>query len=330
MAPAPYRRCELRQTGSERFSALNSLGPRITLVLAAPLLGIFVTGFASALGQIIIMRELLVLFYGNELSTGLVFTCWLLWTAVGSGCAGRWRPRLRPTAPMLAATLLLLAWLLPATLVWIRATRSLWGIPLGEVLSPGKMLLIACTTTGPFCLVSGFLFAFTWRLQTLQVSGKAAQPLHIYLGEAAGGALGGLFLYFVALPHWTTVTATLLGAGLLWLAAAGLLWASRKPSRDTVKPRLLAFLLLCGAVLIAAVISAARWDCFTHRWQWGPQLVTVRDSPYHNLALIRQRSLAIFGARPADCRAGRAPGAVTASPAAHRLAGGRGNRRPAG
>jgi spermidine synthase len=267
---------------------VNSLVSRIALVLTAPLLGITVTGFASALGQIIMMRELLVLFYGNELSAGLVFTCWLLWTAAGSGLAGRWSPCLRGEAPVLAITLLLLALLLPATLVWIRATRPLWGIPLGEVLSPGKMLLIAATTTGPFCLVSGFLFAFTWRLQTVEISGKQAQPLHIYLGEAAGSALGGLFLYFVALPRWTVVTAVLLGAWLLLLAAAGILWGSRKRSTEAVKPHVLTFWLLCGAVLVAAVIAAARWDAVTHRWQWGPQLVTVRDSPYHNLALIRQ------------------------------------------
>ena len=103
-----------------------------------PLIAISVTGFASSLGQILILRELLVLFYGNELSTGLVFTSWLLWTAAGSGIAGRWSHRITPSGNTLSLLLVLLAILLPATLCWIRATRVLLEHPAGRTASPGQ------------------------------------------------------------------------------------------------------------------------------------------------------------------------------------------------
>ena len=46
-------------------------------------------GFTSVIAQVVLMRELMVAFYGNEISLGLVLACWLLWTALGSGVFGR-------------------------------------------------------------------------------------------------------------------------------------------------------------------------------------------------------------------------------------------------
>ena len=46
-------------------------------------------GFTSVIAQVVLMRELMVAFYGNEISLGLVLACWLLWTALCSGVFGR-------------------------------------------------------------------------------------------------------------------------------------------------------------------------------------------------------------------------------------------------
>ena len=40
-------------------------------------------GFTAAIAQIVLMRELMVVFYGNEISLGLMLGSWLFWTAVG-------------------------------------------------------------------------------------------------------------------------------------------------------------------------------------------------------------------------------------------------------
>ena len=49
-------------------------------------------GFSAVIGQIVLMRELIVVFNGNEISLGIMLATWLFWTAAGSslsGCAGR-------------------------------------------------------------------------------------------------------------------------------------------------------------------------------------------------------------------------------------------------
>ena len=44
----------------------------------------FILGLTSMIGQIIIIRELVVAFYGNELSLGIILACWLFWVALNA------------------------------------------------------------------------------------------------------------------------------------------------------------------------------------------------------------------------------------------------------
>ena len=48
-------------------------------------------GFSAVIGQIVLMRELIVVFNGNEISLGIMLAMWLLWTSAGSGLASWFR-----------------------------------------------------------------------------------------------------------------------------------------------------------------------------------------------------------------------------------------------
>src|ERR1035441_6893318 len=41
-------------------------------------------GCSAVLGQIVLMRELMAVFNGNEISLGILLAIWLFWTAIGS------------------------------------------------------------------------------------------------------------------------------------------------------------------------------------------------------------------------------------------------------
>mgnify|MGYP001765221631 CR=1 FL=1 len=60
-------------------------------------------GVTAAVGQIVLLRELLTVFQGNELSIGITLAVWLLWTAAGSAGLGRLTARVAqhwmPTDP---------------------------------------------------------------------------------------------------------------------------------------------------------------------------------------------------------------------------------------
>ena len=241
-------------------------------------------GFASTIGQIIILRELLVLFCGNEISIGLIFVSWLLWTALGSSVGGRCGARTTHDASVLPTALVLLALLLPASVLWIRATRVIWTIPTGEMIGPFTMLLISLAGTGLFCVTSGALFGLAWASLTVASEKGSAQPLLIYLGEAMGAAVGGLFFYFVLLTRASIFEGTLYISLIVVLLAALLFGVQRRLSLR--RPASLAVVLVAFTLVAGALISSADLDRKSRHWQWGPKLLTVRDTPYQNLALL--------------------------------------------
>lgn len=242
---------------------------------------IFMTGFAASVGQILVIRELLVIFYGNELSTGLILACWLLCTAAGSGLTGRICRKNPPDFKILLAGFAVLCAVLPATIVWVRAARALWSIPSGELLSPAMMLVIGVCATAPLCFVSGGLFAVAWELCRADARG-GENPVSVYLAESLGAGAGGLVFYFLLLPLYPSFAGSLclvlfLLAGAM---AAGAGWKYHGK-------------VLCSLFLAAIFIPACvffsysdRVDLLTHRLQWGKSFFQSRDTPYHNLVFL--------------------------------------------
>src|SRR5271157_876407 len=80
---------------------------------------LILAGCTAACAQIVLMRELMVAFRGNEISIGLALGTWLFWTAVGSVAAPAWEPQ-----RLVAAIEALLALALPATVLAVRAART--------------------------------------------------------------------------------------------------------------------------------------------------------------------------------------------------------------
>lgn len=120
---------------------------------------LFLIGFLAIVAQLILIRELLVVFYGNELSTAIILCSWLVWTSLGSTILGRITDNLPNKQKVFALAQLLLSILLPASIFTVRLSKIIWNIPVGEIVDLGRMMLISFSILAPFCLLSGFLFA---------------------------------------------------------------------------------------------------------------------------------------------------------------------------
>lgn len=235
-------------------------------------------GFAAAVTQTAVLRELLVMFSGFEPALGLALSCWLLWTAAGSALARR--PGARPffRGPGLVWLLSLMALLLPATVLFIRAWRMFWALPPGELPGLGGMLAACLAAPGPFCLASGFTFVCLWSAAADQ---GGLRPLWVFMGEALGAALGGLVFTFLLLP-WLCMFEISLVAGLMVLAGAAVVALSGSGVRGAAR------WLVCPAavlVLAAALPMAEDIELASRQWQWGRGVLEVVDSPFQNLAL---------------------------------------------
>ena len=237
-------------------------------------------GFTAAIAQIVLMRELMVVFYGNEISLGLMLGSWLFWTAAGSGIAGRFA---REPRRLMAGLEALVALALPATILAVRASRGvLEGVP-GESLGPGPMLLGSLATLSVFCVLSGALFAAGSRLYANQAATSTGEATgSVYLLEALGSAAGGMLAGLV-LVRYVAPLEIALGLGLLnLLAAVGLVVRERFARRA-------AMAALAGiTVLLALPFGVPRLETASIERFWrGFHLVATRNSVYGNLAVVR-------------------------------------------
>jgi len=259
------------------FQSTGGQAPREIWTLRAIL---SLIGFTAVIAQVLLMRELLVVFYGNELALGVMLANWLLWTALGASLFGRWAIRTKQPRKLVAGLQVMLAFALPLTLLAVRASKTLCQSVPGEILGPVPMFLTSFATLSVLCAVSGGLFAAGSRLFTHMAGASTATATGaVYLLEAAGSGVGGLVagLALVRLSNPFEVTALL---GLLNLVAAWALLIRVGSDRRVLAPCfgvMAAFILLSGHTL-QPLSLAQLWRGF--------HLVAAQNSVYGSLAVV--------------------------------------------
>ena len=141
-------------------------------------------GFSAVIGQIVLMRELIVVFNGNEISLGIMLATWLFWTAAGSGLSsvlalgeGNARRAVAGLECLLAASLMPTIWAL-------RASKSIFQTVPGELVGPLPMALASLACLSLFCFVSGALFVVAARMVEAEcaVSARARDQFGLLAG----------------------------------------------------------------------------------------------------------------------------------------------------
>jgi spermidine synthase len=239
-------------------------------------------GFSAVIGQIVLMRELIVVFNGNEISLGIMLATWLFWTAAGSSLSSRFALGGSNARRAVAALECLLGVSLLPTIWALRASRSFFQTVPGELVGPVPMLLTSLACLSLFCIVAGSLFVVATRMyeQECGVSARVATS-SAYLLEAAGSAAGGILASIVLvrfLGSFQIATVVLLlnlcmAAVLLFRMSRKQLWAMTAAAALLAVP-----LLIYVAPALDRSAQARLWRGF--------QLVGSRDSIYGNLAVI--------------------------------------------
>ena len=237
-------------------------------------------GFTAVIAQVTLMRELIVVFCGNEISLGLILCGWLLWTSAGSAVMGRVKFRDRSPVRYVAALQALLALALPLTILAVRSSKLIFRPVPGEVLGPGPMLLVAFVTLSLFCFVSGGLFAAGSRLFASEAGASVASASSsMYLLEALGSGAGGILASLVLIRYLAVFQIAAL-LGWLNLIAATVLVARRLALRC-------AMLGVLTVALPFLWVGGNRLEAMSSKELWrGFHLLATENSIYGNLAVV--------------------------------------------
>jgi spermidine synthase len=246
-------------------------------------------GVTAAIAQIVLLRELMVVFHGNETSIGLMLASWLFWTAAGSSLAGRFSAHVRQPRRWMAGIQTLIAAVLPCTILAVRAAKGVLQTAPGEVLGPGAMLLTSFCTLGPLCILCGALFT-AGSMVAGESAGAASATSSVYLWEAVGWSGGGLAAGLALIRYLSSTEIAFLLAALNLMAACSLAMAARP----------LRYAALAGLAGMAAVAGVRGWpqslETISQARLWrGQRLVATRNSVYGNLAVVgTEGSLSLY------------------------------------
>ena len=89
---------------------------------------LLLAGFTDIVAQVVLIRELLVTFYGNELSIGIVLANWLILAAIGSSLLGRIADRVEKRVEIFASLQILISIFLPLSIYLTRIVKNLIGV----------------------------------------------------------------------------------------------------------------------------------------------------------------------------------------------------------
>ncbi|MBC8205406.1 MAG: hypothetical protein H8E87_07840 [FCB group bacterium] len=217
-------------------------------------------GFAGILGQILLLRQLEVLFGGNELTLGFFFACWLIGSGAGAGLSIRIKSE-RVFYPALAVQPVLLA----LSLMMMRLWPAVVGRPPGMIAGPWEMMIGSIILTSPYSFITGSLF-------TLGIKRSHESAGRIYLLEAAGAAFGGV------------ISALMLGKinpfqFCFLILGINLIISFRRPVLQSIAAciGLIGFIWLSGLVQDAGI---------RHYWR-SNQIILHEESKYNDITMIQ-------------------------------------------
>ncbi len=181
----------------------------------------FQLGMIGIVGQIVVIRELMILFSGNELVIGITMANWMILTAVGS-IAGRFAVRSFASEKKWIGLMTLLNLLPSLTVIGMHWVKIRW-LPYGVDPGIDDIMILSLVILFPFCFLSGFVFVIGCAV----VFEKCKTNLTglIYSWEAAGSAFAGILfnvilIYFLPSIRLLAVLFIVNGILLLWIISS--------------------------------------------------------------------------------------------------------------
>lgn len=210
----------------------NTIERRIAAVVIA-------TGVSSVVTQLLVIREFLSQFNGNEFVVALILFNWLILGGAGTllaNKAGR-----NPGPEKLAMVTLGLAALSPLELYAVRELRDVLFLH-GASLGFFPTFSYTFFTIVPYCLLLGFALPYSLRTASRLIPGYPG--IRIYITDNIGDAAGGALFSFVLILFFSPFQA-IAAAQLLLLGAAVFLM----PPPQRLRPAFLGSLACCLALL---------------------------------------------------------------------------------
>jgi len=231
---------------------------------------LFIVGFISLLGQIVLLKELNAAYFGVELIYTIAIGFWLIGTAIGAAIN---RKNFTPDIKMVQFILLICSVLIPAEVIFIRGIRLISGEVAGAFLPIEKQLFFLFFALIPVSLLTGL--AFQWSAKTfINLKNSLSSA---YAIESAGGIFGGVLSTLIAMVGFSN-----LQAGLLCGISVLIIYEFNKTG--IFKNKIFWVQCFFSILFILLITEGGKIDLITASWN-NPNIIKTVDTPYSRVSV---------------------------------------------
>jgi spermidine synthase len=181
-------------------------------------------GISGTTAQIILLRELLISFLGNELTLGIILANWLILEAIGAFITGKSVEKVGKKKELYVLCQLIFSLALPFAIYLSRIFKNLLLVTPGEGLGFIPIFYSSFLILLPVSIPHGALFTYGCKIYAQNIREEAASVGKVYVFETIGSMMGGLGATFLLIQYLNSfeiafiisLTNTLISAILLW------------------------------------------------------------------------------------------------------------------
>ncbi len=241
-------------------------------------------GIVSTCAQVILLRELLVAFTGNELILSVSLSVWLVSVSLGSFISGH-VVRRYSIERMLLRLVIVAFCLALLQAVCIRLIKPLL-IGFGEVPSP--IIIMVFSALGLTLVGFGLGLVFVLSTCLLESSGYR-KPIGLAYGfEAFGSGIAGILLSFLLLERYDPISI-LAGTTLISTVVAAII------VQGSISSKITKGIVALVAIMLMTTVIGRKIDIATRTWQWRPvKLISTVDTRYGNITVSQREEIFDF------------------------------------
>jgi spermidine synthase len=252
---------------------------------------LLIKGLSGIIAQVILMRELLVSFQGNELTLGIILANWLILVAIGSLIIGKTAEKLKSKIEIFVLFQLFFAVALPPTIYLSRIFRNILLFTPGEGLGFGPIFYSSFLVLLPVTLPQGALFTYGCGLYSQYVKKDVSSIGKVYVLESIGAIVGGLLITFCLIQYLNSFEIAFIISLTNAFISIFLLWPRPRSFHSAFQRTLwILSVLLCfvfGYGLLPQTSSAIHQSSTHSQWK-NLNVIHNENSIYGNITVTKR------------------------------------------
>jgi spermidine synthase len=258
-------------------------------------LAILAMGFSGLVAEILLLRELLIVFSGNELCIGIILANWLILEAFGCFFLARNAENSKHTLEIFTVITILFSISLLIAIFLTRILKSVIGIAIGESIGFIPMLYSSFLILFPVSVLHGALFPFSCRLYSMFSGQDASSAGRVYVYETVGTIIGGIVCTYLFIAYLNTFQAST-GLAMLNVIVCLVLFASAWKTglfQKTLLVILSILLVFSGYVVFTGRVDTLHHNSIKAQWK-NLNVVHYQNSRYGNICVVENEGQYIF------------------------------------